>query len=107
MIGLAYPPLSETARQRLDYFQSTPDGFKIAEADLILRGPGEIFGVRQSGLPQLRVVRISDDRDLIESARLLVERVFVERDKLDSQFHRLYTYLVEISGRRHAPPGGG
>ena len=46
----------------------TNDGFEIAEADLRLRGPGDFFGTRQSGLPTLRMARL-DDRDLLAQAR--------------------------------------
>ncbi|MEK9659701.1 MAG: ATP-dependent DNA helicase RecG [Chloroflexota bacterium] len=59
---------SEEARQRLEVLVRTNDGFEIAEADLRLRGPGDFFGTRQSGLPTLRHARL-DDRDLLESAR--------------------------------------
>lgn len=51
---------SEVGRQRLDTIESTQDGFKLAEEDLKMRGPGEFFGTRQSGLPDLRMAKISD-----------------------------------------------
>jgi ATP-dependent DNA helicase RecG len=51
---------SEVGRQRLDIIENTQDGFKLAEEDLKMRGPGEFFGTRQSGLPDLRMARISD-----------------------------------------------
>jgi ATP-dependent DNA helicase RecG len=54
---------------RLDAFVSTEDGFRIAEADLRLRGPGDAAGVRQSGLPLLRAARLPDDAALLEEAR--------------------------------------
>jgi ATP-dependent DNA helicase RecG len=60
--------LSEDARARLDVLVKTNDGFEIAEADLRLRGPGDFFGTRQSGLPTLKMARI-DDRDLLAAAR--------------------------------------
>ena len=47
----------------------TSDGFKIAEVDLSIRGPGEFFGTRQSGMPELRVANLVRDIDLLESAR--------------------------------------
>jgi len=55
--------------QRLKLFTSTTDGFKIAEYDLMLRGPGEFFGTKQSGLPPLRLANLIKDRDLIAQAR--------------------------------------
>ena len=59
---------SEVARLRLDIIEKTQDGFKLAEEDLKMRGPGEFFGTRQSGLPDLRMAKISDVA-LLETAR--------------------------------------
>ena len=53
--------LSEVAKRRLEVFASTLDGFEIAEADLALRGPGDLLGTRQAGLPGLRVARLPED----------------------------------------------
>ncbi|MDA1035375.1 MAG: ATP-dependent DNA helicase RecG, partial [Chloroflexi bacterium] len=60
--------LSADAEERLNVLVKTNDGFEIAEADLRLRGPGDFFGTRQSGLPTLKMARI-DDRDLLTAAR--------------------------------------
>ncbi len=57
------------ARERLKIMERTNDGFKIAEKDLELRGPGEILGTRQSGLPVFRIGNIVRDRHLLEAAR--------------------------------------
>ena len=62
-------PLSEAARARLDALVETTDGFVIAERDLALRGPGDFFGTRQSGLPTLRVGDLLRDHALMEEAR--------------------------------------
>jgi ATP-dependent DNA helicase RecG len=60
---------AEEARERLNAFSRTNDGFRIAEEDLRMRGPGEFFGTRQSGLPDLRAANIIRDADLLEKAR--------------------------------------
>ena len=61
--------LSEEARSRVDVLTRSDDGFVIAEKDLELRGPGDFFGTRQSGLPRLRVGDLLRDRDLMTLAR--------------------------------------
>jgi ATP-dependent DNA helicase RecG len=64
------------ARGRLKILEETNDGFKIAEADLQLRGPGELLGREQSGLPDFRFGNLAEDLDLIRQARDLVARTF-------------------------------
>lgn len=66
---LAYEPLSDEARKRLEVMARTNNGFIIAEEDLNIRGPGEFFGTRQSGMPDLKVASIVRDADLVEIAR--------------------------------------
>jgi ATP-dependent DNA helicase RecG len=63
------PPLSDQARGRLQAMAETTDGFVIAERDLQLRGPGDFFGTRQSGLPTLRIGDLVRDYSLMELAR--------------------------------------
>jgi ATP-dependent DNA helicase RecG len=65
---------NEEARQRLKILEETNDGFKIAEADLKLRGPGELLGREQSGVPKFRFGSLVDDLDLIRQAREWVTR---------------------------------
>jgi ATP-dependent DNA helicase RecG len=67
---------NEEARQRLKVLEETTDGFQIAEADLKLRGPGELLGRQQSGLPPFRFGNLVDDLDLIRQAREWVARNF-------------------------------
>ena len=66
---------SEVGRERLDIIEKVQDGFVLAEEDLKLRGPGEFFGTRQSGLPDLRMAKLSDVA-LLELARNEAIRLF-------------------------------
>lgn len=66
---MAYPPFSEEAKRRLKAMESTGDGFKIAEEDLSIRGHGDFFGTRQSGIPDLNVANIIRDMDILEISR--------------------------------------
>jgi ATP-dependent DNA helicase RecG len=72
-------PWTDDARERLKAMASTSDGFAIAERDLELRGPGDFFGTRQSGLPKLRTGDLVRDRDIMEAAhreaRVLVDEL--------------------------------
>jgi ATP-dependent DNA helicase RecG len=62
-------PLGEVAKQRLKVIFETTDGFVIAREDLRIRGPGEILGARQSGVPMLRFADLERDTELLERAR--------------------------------------
>ena len=63
------------ARQRLRVLEETNDGFRIAEADLELRGPGDLLGQDQSGLPALRFGNLAEDGTLVERARALAHQM--------------------------------
>ncbi|MBI5641239.1 MAG: ATP-dependent DNA helicase RecG, partial [Nitrospirae bacterium] len=65
---VAYEPLGDDAKKRLEIMGRTNDGFKVAEEDLCIRGAGEFFGTRQSGMPDLRIADIVRDREVLESA---------------------------------------
>jgi ATP-dependent DNA helicase RecG len=60
------PPLGNLARERLNILRETSDGFRIAEKDLELRGPGEVLGTRQTGMLQFRVADLARDQQLLE-----------------------------------------
>jgi len=81
---------SEVARERHDIIEKVNDGFDLAEEDLRLRGPGEFFGTRQSGLPALRMAKLSDVA-LLELARSEAIRLFEIDPGLEKPEHRLLT----------------
>jgi ATP-dependent DNA helicase RecG len=69
------PPLSRMAKQRLGVLRDTTDGFKVAQRDLELRGPGEVLGTRQTGLMQLRVADLVRDADLVPTVQEIAQRL--------------------------------
>jgi len=77
---------SEIGRERLDIIEKVQDGFQLAEEDLRLRGPGEFFGTRQSGLPDLRMARLSDVA-LLELARTEAIKLFEKDPGLKKPAH--------------------
>jgi ATP-dependent DNA helicase RecG len=74
--------LSNDARERMKIMVSTNDGFKIAEKDLELRGPGEIEGTRQSGTLDFKLASIVDDKPVLETARSEVEKILASDPEL-------------------------
>jgi ATP-dependent DNA helicase RecG len=74
-ILLYQAPWTDDARERLKAMASTSDGFAIAERDLELRGPGDFFGTRQSGVPALRTGDLVRDRDIMEEAHREARRI--------------------------------
>ena len=67
------------ARQRLDVFRRITDGFKLAEEDLRLRGPGELLGTSQHGFPELRAANPLQDGDLVVAARTIGSELLADR----------------------------
>jgi ATP-dependent DNA helicase RecG len=80
--------LTEEAQRRVDAMTSTNDGFRIAEVDLELRGPGEFFGTRQSGLPEFRAVDLLRDTSLLEEARREASAITARDRELSDPSHR-------------------
>ena len=75
-------PLSNTAKERLRIIYENTDGFEIAQADLQLRGPGELVGKRQSGVPMLRYADLERDADLIPTAQKIADLMLKETPAL-------------------------
>jgi ATP-dependent DNA helicase RecG len=71
-------PLSETARERLQVMQQTHDGFVIAEADLRIRGPGELLGTRQTGMAQFRVALLPEHESLLTEAQAIAGKLYTQ-----------------------------
>ena len=82
---------SEIGKARLDLIEKTNNGFILAEEDLKLRGPGEFFGTRQSGLPDLKMARLSDV-PLLELARNEARRLF----EIDPDFKKAEHKMLAI-----------
>lgn len=98
------PPLSAVARQRLATLRRTEDGFRIAEADLRLRGPGEVLGTRQSGPPRLRFADLLAHADLLEAARADADAALADDPALRSPRGRALQVLLHLFEREEALP---
>ncbi len=85
---LVASPGNPIARRRLDVLVETSDGFKIAEEDLRLRGPGEFFGTRQHGLPDLKVANLIEDFELLRLARRDAFAIVNEDPALTAPHHQ-------------------
>jgi len=93
--------LSEDGEKRLRVMESTGDGFRIAEADLEIRGPGDFLGTRQAGMPEFRVANILRDGTLLEKARSAAYTLLESDPDLKSPEHALlYDELLRRWGRR-------
>src|SRR2546430_1714583 len=91
--------VSPDTKQRLDVFVGSDDGFEIARADLQLRGMGDLFGERQSGVPTFRVADPLRDELLNEQARDAADRLLSADPELDSAEH---APLRKVLGERYA-----
>jgi ATP-dependent DNA helicase RecG len=97
--------LNEQARARLDAFATTSDGFELAEMDFQLRGPGDLLGTQQHGLPPLRIADLRRDQALLEEARKRAGQLFAadpglrhaEHDRLRRQMLTRYGKALELS----------
>ncbi len=80
---LAYEPLSKDAKRRLHIMVKSSDGFRIAEEDLDIRGPGDFLGTRQSGIPDLKIAHLIRDARLLETARREAARIILDDPQLN------------------------
>ena len=93
--------LGDTGKERIRTMVDTQDGFEIAEMDLKLRGPGEFFGTKQSGLPSLRIANILRDPDILGAAKDEA-RSFVEHPPSAADFAKAIEYIKGHWQRRYA-----
>ncbi len=91
---------NEVSEQRIRAMVESSDGFRLAEADLEIRGPGEFFGTRQSGMPQLRFAHVLKDREILEMARGEA-RSFLEKEAGTALMSSAERYLEENWQRRY------
>lgn len=99
-------PATEDAQQRLDAFTRITDGFELAEVDLQLRGPGDLFGTVQHGMPPLRVADLRTDRTVLEEARQTAQELLdgdtpmlfrVEFDLLRQRVLQRYGKVLDLA----------
>ena len=92
--------LGNDARERLKIITSTTDGFKIAEKDLELRGPGDIEGTRQSGILNFKLASIVQDKLLLETARTIVDEIISsDPDLVSAENLQLRRHLLSQQGK--------
>ena len=93
---LYHPPLSKSSRERLGVMRETTDGFRIAEKDLEIRGPGEVLGTRQTGLAQMKIADLERDADQLERVIALAKALQGNADVTAVLVRR---WLGEAAGR--------
>ena len=86
---LIYASKSEVCRQRMSIMEETNDGFKISEKDLEIRGPGEFFGTRQHGLPELKIANIFKHMKILKIAQQEARYIIGEDSKLQNSKNKL------------------
>jgi len=92
--------LNEVARERIRTLVHSDDGFEIAEMDLRLRGPGEVFGTKQSGIPGFRLADLVRDADILEQAREAARR-FIEESRDSEEMRSVVRYIQEHWQRKY------
>jgi len=95
--------LSKEARQRLKLMCDSNNGFEIAEADMRLRGPGDLEGTAQSGLAfDLHIASLARDGQILEWARMEAQKILDEDPLLESEKNKILLLQLEILGKRQA-----
>jgi ATP-dependent DNA helicase RecG len=99
-----YQSLGPMAKARLKLLRETEDGFRIAEEDLRLRGPGELLGLRQSGAPEFRLANLALHRDLLAMAHDDAKLILARDPELDSERGKALRILLYLFARDAAVP---
>jgi ATP-dependent DNA helicase RecG len=86
---------TEAGARRLEVMAESSDGFRIAEEDLLIRGPGELFGARQAGLPKLRFGDLRRHTELLLLARQEADRLLADDPKLGRPEHQMVRRILE------------
>lgn len=91
---------SEESRKRLEALQQSSDGFELAELDFQMRGPGDLFGTRQHGLPPLRIADLTRDGQILDQARQDAQRLVAQHPQLhDTDFRHLHRMAIRRYGQ--------
>ena len=95
MCYLVASPRGDDSFQRIQAMIRTNNGFRIAEADLNIRGPGEFFGTRQSGIPNFKIANIIEDATLLEAAKKEAELLIKADPTLNAPVHQLLKRMLQ------------
>lgn len=88
--------VTEESKARLKILSKTNDGFKISEEDLKLRGPGDFFGSKQHGLPQLKIANMAENLDVLKTAQDVAKKIISDDKNLSSLENRGLNQLVKL-----------
>ena len=94
-------PMTDDGVRRVRAMTRTNDGFELAEADLEIRGPGEFFGTRQSGLPDFKIANILRDASLLEDAKSEANRIAKADPSLSQPTHQVLKEVLQTQWRGH------
>jgi ATP-dependent DNA helicase RecG len=88
---------NEIAKKRMEIMTTYSDGFKLSEKDMELRGPGDIFGIRQHGLPEFKIANLYQDMEILKEAQAAAADI-IKNQKLSGRedYKRLQTQLLTL-----------